>query len=71
MWDTRLARQVLDGAPGDGTAAAVTLFERNGPDSLAQATALVGAAGRLTEEARDRVARAYDIYRHARDMPCD
>jgi hypothetical protein len=71
MWDARLARQVIDDEPGDGTAAALTLFERNGPDSLAQATALVSAAGPLTDGALDRVRHAWDLYRHLRDSPCD
>lgn len=69
-YDERLARAVRDGE-GDATRAALTLFERREPESLVQAIELVAPDGPLAPQLFDRLTRAYDVYRHARDMPCD
>jgi hypothetical protein len=68
-YDDRLAREVLDGE-GDAIAA-IASFERQEPASLTAAAQLLSGHGTLTTEAFDRVACAYDIYRHVRNMPCD
>lgn len=69
-YDERLARALLAG-DDDDVQAAVTLFERHGPASLAEALELVTAYGTLSPEAFDRFSRAYDIHRHVSDMPGD
>jgi hypothetical protein len=64
-----LSRRVLDCEP-NAMEAAVVLFERAEPATLAEAVGLVGAYGELTPEALDRITQAYDRYWHLRDMPC-
>lgn len=65
-----LSRRVLDCAP-NAMEAAVVLFEREEPATLAEAAGLVGAYGEFTQEALDRITQAYDRYWHLRDMPCN
>jgi len=69
-YDQRLARAVLDGDKG-ADQAAQTLFERHSPNTLTQAVDLVAPYGPVPPRIVDRIRYAYDIYRHARDMPCD
>lgn len=69
-YDQRLARAVLDGDT-DADQAAQTLFERRSPDTLRQAIDLVVPYGPVPPETLDRISRAYDIFRHARNMPFD
>jgi hypothetical protein len=69
-YDQRLARAVLDGGQDDAQAAQ-TLCERHSPNTLAQAVDLVAPFGPVPPGIVDRISHAYDIYRHARDMPCD
>ena len=69
-YDERLVRAVLDGEK-DADQAAQMLFERCGPDTLRQAVDLVVPYGPVPTETLDRIRHAYDIYRHARNMPTD
>lgn len=69
-YDQRLARAVLDGDT-DADRAAQTLFERHGPNTLTQAVDLVAPYGPVPPKTFDRISHAYDIYRHARNMPTD
>jgi hypothetical protein len=69
-YDQRLARAVLDGDT-DAEQAAQTLFERRSPETLRQAVDLVVPYGPVPPKVFDRIGHAYDIYRHARNMPSD
>lgn len=69
-YDQRLARTILDGSK-DADQAAQMLFERHSPDTLTQAVNLVVPYGPVPPKAFDRISHAYDIYRHARNMPSD
>ena len=69
-YDQRLARTILDGDTG-ADQAALTLFERHSPSTLTQAVDLVVPYGPVPPKAFDRISHAYDIYRHARNMPSD
>ena len=69
-YDQRLARAVLDGDK-DADQAAQTLFERHSPDTLTQAVDLVAPYGPVPPKTFDLISHAYDIYRHARNMPSD
>lgn len=69
-YDQRLTQTVLDGDK-DADQAAQTLFERHGPDTLTQAVDLIVPYGPVPPGAFDRISHAYDIYRHARNMPTD
>lgn len=68
-YEQNLSRRVLDGEP-DAMDAAGALFESKQPTTLPEAAGLVGAYGELTPEAFQNVTRAFDRYRHLRDMPC-
>lgn len=69
-YDQRLARTFLDGNR-DADQAAQILFERHSPDTLTQAVDLIVPYGPVPPGAFDRITHAYDIYRHARNMPSD
>jgi hypothetical protein len=69
-YDQRLARTILDGEEG-ADQAAQTLFERCSPDTLRQAIDLVVPYGPAPSDTLNRISHAYDIYRHARNMPTD
>ena len=69
-YEQDLCRRVLDCEP-DAMGAAERLFEREEPRTLPEAAGLIGAHGELTPEAFDHVTRAFDRYRHLRDMPCN
>ena len=68
-YDERLAKRVADGEPRPRRAA-LELFERNDPRSLGDAIALVWPDGQAPAERFGALARAWDLYRHVRDMPC-
>lgn len=70
QYDEQLARGVLDGDE-DAVELAVMLFERHDPPTLSRAAELVRGFGALTPGAFDRIAQAYDVHRHLRDMPWD
>jgi len=67
-YEQALSRRVLDCGP-DAMEAAVLLFEREEPATLAEAAGLIGAHGELTPEACDRVTWAFDRFWHLRDTP--
>jgi len=69
-YDQRLARAVLDNDT-NADQAAQTLFERHSPSTLTQAVDLVAPYGPVSPGTLDCISHAYDIYRHARDMPTD
>jgi hypothetical protein len=66
--ERRLARRVLD-CEQDAEWAALALFERHDPASPAEAARLVETQGKLSGEASERVAQAFDAYWHLREMP--
>lgn len=68
-YDQRLAIAVREGH--DAHRAAITLFERSAPNSLSEAIDLVLPYGVVAPELFERIRCAYDVYRHARDQPCD
>lgn len=68
-YDERLARRVTDGEPRPRRAA-LELFERNDPRTLEEAIALVWPDGKAPAERCGALVRAWDLYRHVRDMPC-
>jgi hypothetical protein len=68
-YDERLAKCVVDGEPRPRRAA-LELFERNDPSTLEGAIALVWPDGEVPAERFGALARAWDLYRHVRDMPC-
>ena len=49
--------------------AALALFERHDPTTLAEAAHLIETQGRLTQEAFDHLTQAFDRYWHLRDTP--
>jgi hypothetical protein len=69
-YDQRLARIILDGDT-DADQAAQTLFERHSPNTLTQAVDLVVPYDPVPPKTFARISHAYDIYRHARNMPSD
>lgn len=69
-YEHRLAKAVLAGG-ADAERSAVTLFELHGPRNRTQAINLVVPFGPVPSGTFDCISRAYDIYRHACDMPCD
>jgi hypothetical protein len=68
-YDARLAQRVAEGQPRSREAA-LELCERNDPRSLAEAMALVWPDGNPPAERSVALVRAWDLYRHVRDMPC-
>lgn len=68
-YDERLAKRVADGEPRPRRAA-LELFERNDPRTLGEAIELVWPDGKAPAERLGPLARAWDLYRHVRDMPC-
>jgi hypothetical protein len=68
-YDERLAKRVTDGEPRPRRAA-LELFERNDPRTLEEAIALVWPDGKAPAERCGALVRAWDLYRHVRDMPC-
>ena len=68
-YDQRLAKRVADCQPRPRRAA-LELFERNDPRTLAEAIALVWPDGNAPAERSGALVRAWDLYRHVRDMPC-
>ncbi len=69
-YEVRLARSVLAGGPG-ATVAARALLEHSDPPTLDAAVALLMAAGPLTEDAFDRLADAWETYRHVKHLSWD
>lgn len=69
-YDARLARAVREGEDDHRRSAAI-LFERRQPKSLSEAVDLVVPYGHVPPEVFDRITVAYDVHRHARDMPTD
>jgi hypothetical protein len=67
-YERRLARRVLEGEQ-DADWAALALFDRYDPASPAEAASLVETQGKLSREASERVAQAFDAYWHLREMP--
>jgi hypothetical protein len=68
-YDERLARRIADGQPRPRRAA-LELLERNDPRTLDEAIVLVWPDGNAPPERLGALARAWDLYRHVRDMPC-
>ena len=68
-YDERLAKRVADGGPRPRRAA-LELFERNDPRTRGEAIALVWPDGKAPAERCGALVRAWDLYRHVRDMPC-
>lgn len=69
-YEARLAQCVLAGAPG-ASRAAMTLMERCEPQTVDGAVALVAGQGGLTVDAFDRVADAWETYRHLKHLSWD
>jgi hypothetical protein len=69
-YEKRQAQRVLDCEEGS-VDAALALFERHDPTTLAEAAHLIETQGQLTGEAFDHLAQAFDRYWHLRDMPCN
>ncbi len=69
-YEARLARCVLAGGP-DAVAAAMALLEHGDPPTLDAAVALLTTAGGITEDAFDRLADAWETYRHVRHLSWD
>ena len=69
-YEARLARRVLVGAP-DAAQAAMALLEHCEPATIDAAVALVAGRNRLTVGAFDRVADAWETYRHLKNLPWD
>jgi hypothetical protein len=69
-YEARLAQLVLLGTP-DGSLAAMTLLERCEPQTIGAAIALVAGQGRLTVDAFDRLADAWETYRHLKHLGWD
>jgi hypothetical protein len=69
FYDERLAKLVAHGRPRS-RGAALELFERNDPRTLAEAIALVWPDGNAPAEGFRALEQAWDLYRHVRDMPC-
>lgn len=69
-YEVRLARSILAGGPGAAVAARA-LLEHSDPPTLDAAVALVAAAGGITEDAFDRLADAWETYRHVKHLSWD
>ncbi|MQA74754.1 MAG: hypothetical protein GEU88_10520 [Solirubrobacterales bacterium] len=69
-FDVRLARRVLLGE-GREVEAALAFFERNDPATLEEAVGLLEAHGRITPQAFEHAAKAWDMYWNLRGAPCD
>jgi hypothetical protein len=69
-YDARLAREVLAGC-SSAPLAAMTLLEYSDPATLDAAIALVAGEGRVTEDAFDCVADAWETYRHLKHLCWD
>ena len=67
-YEKRQAQRVLDCEQGS-VEAALALFERHDPATLAEAAHLIETQGQLTAEAFDHLTQAFDRYWHLRDMP--
>jgi hypothetical protein len=67
-YEKRLARRVLD-CEEDAQWAALALFERHDPTSPVEAARLLETQGKLSGEASERVAQAFDAYWQLREMP--
>ncbi len=69
-YEARLAQSVLAGALG-AERAAMTLLERCEPQTVDGAVALVVGQGGLTVDAFDRIADAWETYRHLKHLSWD
>ncbi len=69
-YDARLARAVLEGG-SNASMAVMALLEYRDPATLDGAVALVAEQGRVTEDAFDRIADAWETYRHLRYLTWD
>jgi hypothetical protein len=67
-YEKHQAQRVLDCDQGS-VEAALALFERHDPTTLAEAAHLIETQGQLTAEAFDHLTHAFDHYWHLRDMP--
>jgi hypothetical protein len=66
----QLAQRVLAGAP-DASQAAIILLESCEPETIDAAVALLADQGTVTMDAFDRVADAWETYRHLRNLSWD
>ncbi|HVA20213.1 MAG TPA: hypothetical protein VMU55_08560 [Solirubrobacteraceae bacterium] len=69
-YDARLARSILAGG-SSAPRAAMTLLEYRDPATLDAAIALVAGEGRVTGDAFDCVADAWETYRHLKHLCWD
>jgi hypothetical protein len=67
-YEKHQAQRVLDCDQGS-VEAALALFERHDPTTLAEAARLIETQGQLTAEAFDHLTQAFDRYWHLRDTP--
>jgi hypothetical protein len=69
-YQRRLAKSILGGG-ADASRATMKLLEYSAPETLDEAVALVAAYGTVTTEVFDRVADAWETYRHFKDLSWD
>jgi hypothetical protein len=69
-FEGRLAQLILTGAP-NASQAAMALFERFEPQTVGAAVSLVSRQGRVTADAFDRIADAWETYRHLQHLTWD
>ncbi len=69
-YEGRLAGRILEGA-ADASQAAMRLLEHCNPQTLDGAVALLATQGTVTVDAFDRVADAWETYRHFKDLSWD
>jgi hypothetical protein len=66
----QLAKCVLAGAP-DASQAAIILLESCEPETIDAAVALLADQGTVTVDAFDRIADAWETYRHLKNLSWD
>lgn len=69
-FEGRLAQLILIGAP-NASQAAMALFERFEPQTIGAAVSLVSSQGTVTADAFDRIADAWESYRHLQYLTWD
>lgn len=69
-YEVQLARAVVTGQP-NAYQAATTLLELCDPASLDRAVGLIADRGAVTVEAFDRLADAWERFRHVKDLSVD
>lgn len=69
-YERRLANGILDGGD-DASQAAMKLLEYSSPETLGEAVVLVATHGTVTTDVFDRVADAWETYRHFKDLSWD